>query len=198
MKKVMIAAFLLGHPHNCVSAQYIKKNSTLIKRIDSMFYDDQFWRKEYIKINKKEKSEYDSETIEKKWAISDSINEVKAKDIINKYGYPGYDLVGEISDNFWAIVQHCDDDIPFQERVLALMKVQIAKNNASKTKYAYLVDRVLINKNEKQIYGTQLQRDDKTGKFSPFPLKYPVQTVDKLRKKVGLEPLADYVKGFDL
>ncbi len=194
----MIFTFLLGHLGTCVFGQPVKKDSVLIRRIDSMFYEDQFWRKEYIKITKKEKSVYDAETIQKKWAISDSLNEVKAKEIINKYGYPGYDVVGNISDNFWAIVQHCDDDVPFQERVLALMKVQIEKNNASKTKYAYLVDRVLVNKNEKQIYGTQLQRDNKTGKFSPFPLKYPIQTVDKLRNAVGLEPLADYVKDFDL
>jgi len=160
-----------------------------------MFTDDQFWRKEYTKISKKEKSAYNEETIEKRWEEADSINEVKAKVIINKYGYPGYDLVGESSDNFWAIIQHCDNDVPFQERVLVLMKKQVDKNNASKAKYAYLTDRVLVNKDQKQIYGTQLQRNKKTGKFSPFPLQYP-KTVNKLRKEMGLEPLEDYIKNF--
>jgi hypothetical protein len=174
-----------------------KPDSALIKEIGQMFKDDQFWRKEYIQINKKEKSDYDQETIEKRWKTTDSINELRAKVIINKYGYPGYDLVGEISDDFWAIIQHCDDDIPFQEHVLSLMKIQIAKNNASKEKYAYLVDRILVNENQKQIYGTQLQRNNKTGKFYPFPLKYPKE-VNKLRKKVGLGPLEEYMKSFEL
>ncbi|HTD98952.1 MAG TPA: DUF6624 domain-containing protein [Mucilaginibacter sp.] len=178
-----------------LSAQTVKYNTALIKRIDSMFTDDQFWRKEYTKISKKEKSAYNEETIEKRWEEADSINEVKAKVIINKYGYPGYDLVGESSDNFWAIIQHCDNDVPFQERVLVLMKKQVDKNNASKAKYAYLTDRVLVNKDQKQIYGTQLQRNKKTGKFSPFPLQYP-KTVNKLRKEMGLEPLEDYIKNF--
>jgi hypothetical protein len=121
---------------------------------------------------------------------------VKAKAIIKKYGYPGFSLVGDKSNSFWAIVQHCDDDITFQEQVLALMKVEIAKNNADKTNYAYLTDRVLANKKEKQIYGTQVHVDPKTHKASPMPLKYPKQ-VNALRKKMGMEPLGVYLKRFE-
>jgi hypothetical protein len=177
-------------------AQPIKKDSALIRKIDTMFKADQFWRREYVKIGKKEHSDYDQETIETKWAVADSLNELAAKAIIAKYGYPGYNLVGEASDSFWAIIQHCDDDIDFQERVLALLKVEITKNNASKKNYAYLVDRVLVNKNQKQIYGTQLKKDNKTGKVAPFPLKYP-KSVNQLRKKMGLEAIEVYMRSFD-
>ena len=147
-----------------------------------MFKEDQFWRIEYLKANKNEKSKYDERTIEKRWKTTGSMNMIKAKEIVNKYGYPGYNLTGETSDNFWAIVQHCDDDMPFQEHVLSLMKKQIDTNNASKEKYAYLFDRVLVNQNKKQIYGTQLTRDPKTGKFSPFPLKTPKWLISCARK----------------
>ncbi len=172
-------------------------NQLLINEIDTMYKYDQFWRLEYIKILKKEKSVYDKKTLQKKWSNADSVNEVKAKAIIKKYGYPGYDLIGHTSDDFWAIIQHCDNDAPFQEHVLALMKIQIARKNASKEKYAYLTDRILTNKNQKQIYGTQLTRDSVTGKFIPFPLKDP-KNIDKLRKKMGLEPLEEYVHDFEL
>ncbi len=195
IKTLFILALLCGYLMVAPSAQVFKKNTALIKQIDSMFKTDQFWRIEFTKKYRKEKSAYSDEIIQKNWEEADRINELKAKAIIKKYGYPGYDLVGSSSDSFWAIVQHCDDDVPFQERVLALMKPQIAKNNASKEKYAYLTDRILVNKNQKQIYGTQLSRDSKTGKYSPFPLKDP-QLVDKLRQEVGLEPLATYVKNF--
>lgn len=195
-KAIFIAILLLGYFITVPYAQSGKMNTVLIKQIDSMFKSDQFWRKEFIKVQHKERSVYSDETIQSKWSETDSINELKAKAIIKKYGYPGYDLVGESSDNFWAIIQHCDDDIAFQEHVVALMKKQVDKNNASKRNYAYLTDRILVNKNQKQIYGTQLSRDNKTGKFSAFPLKYP-KLVDKLREQVGLEPLADYIKGFD-
>lgn len=177
------------------SAQTAKHDTLLIQKIDSMFKDDQYWRKEYAKAVKKEPTQYDQETIEKKWAESDSINEVKAKAIINKYGYPGYNLVGGKSDTFFWIIQHCDDDIPFQEKVLRLLKIEVAKNNASKENYAYLTDRVLMNKKQKQIYGTQVHIDPKTHKSSPWKLKYP-KSVNALRKKMGLGTEEEYLKGF--
>ena len=195
VKMLLILALLCGYLAVAPSAQVVKKNAALTKQIDSMFKTDQFWRIEFTKKYRKRKSAYSDEIIQSKWTETDHINEVKAKAIIKKYGYPGYDLVGSSSDSFWAIVQHCDDDVPFQERVLALMKQQIAKNNASKEKYAYLTDRILVNKDQKQIYGTQLSRDNKTGKYSAFPLKDPKE-VDKLRQEVGLEPLAIYIKNF--
>ncbi len=179
-----------------VSAQSVKRDSVLIKQINAMFKDDQFWRKEFIKINKKQHSDYDPGTIQQKWEDADSINEIKAKNIISKYGYPGYNLVGDASNNFWAIVQHCDDDVPFQEHVLALMKRELNKNNASKENYAYLVDRVLVGKHQKQIYGTQVYTNQKTHKSTPLPLKYP-KTVNKLRHEMGLDPIELYLKSFE-
>lgn len=180
----------------CARAQSKKLNPALVQKIDSMFKDDQFWRKEDMKLQQGKKSDFDAETIQRRWEQADSINEIKAKAIINRYGYPGYDQVGELSNDFWAIVQHCDGDIPFQEQVLALLKKEVDKNNASKENYALLTDRILVGKHQKQIYGTQVKRDLKTGKSAPFPLKYPKQ-VDKLRKQMGLEPLADYIKQFN-
>lgn len=178
-----------------LSAQTAKHDTLLIQKIDSMFKDDQFWRKENAKAGSKEPSKYDEETIQRKWAEADSINEIKAKIIIKKYGYPGFSLVGETSNNFWAIVQHCDDDILFQEHVLALMKIEVAKNNAGKEEYALLTDRVLVNKKQKQIYGTQVRTDPKTHKATPFPLKYP-KTVNVLRKKMGMGTEEAYLKSF--
>lgn len=192
MKYFKLLILICGCVFSSAQAQ-TKLNTALIQKIDSMFKYDQFWRKEDRKLQNHQKSAYSAETIQQKWVETDSINELKAKVIINQYGYPGYDQVGESSNSFWSIVQHCDDDIPFQERVLVLLKKEIDKNNADKSNYALLTDRVLVNKNQKQIYGTQLKRDSKTGKFLPFPLKYP-KLVDKLRKQMELEPLAEYLK----
>src|ERR1700748_3276274 len=124
----------------CISygayAQPAKHDSLLIRQIDTMFKYDQQWRKEYMKVVQNKPSSYTEEIINQKMIEADSINMIKAKAIIKKYGFPGFDQVGETSNNFWAIIQHCDDDIPFQEQVLALMKIQIARNNADKANYA--------------------------------------------------------------
>lgn len=190
MKIIAIILLFFGSIFGA-SGQRAKHDALLIQQVDTMFKNDQFWRKESMK----KESTYSEDVIEKNMAQADSINVLKAKAIIAKYGYPGYSLVGEWSNDFWAIVQHCDNDIPFQERTLALMKKEIARNNASKENYAYLLDRVLVNKHQKQIYGTQVHVDTKTNKAEPFPLKYP-KTVNALRKKMGMQPLAVYMKSF--
>jgi hypothetical protein len=129
--------------------------------------------------------------------VADSLNEAKAKEIVSKYGYPGFDIVGEKgSGRFWAIVQHCDNDIQFQEKIILLMKKEIVTNNASRENFAYLEDRVLVNKNQKQIFGTQCHLNSKTHQWEPFPLKDPSK-VDILRKSMGIEPLADYLKSMN-
>ena len=39
------------------------------------------------------------------------------KNIADKFGFPGYDLVGnESSNNYWLLVQHTDFDVSFQSK----------------------------------------------------------------------------------
>ena len=116
MKAFIIITAIIGGCCFCSSAQVIRQNTELIRQIDSMFKTDQFWRHEFIKVQPKGKLAYSDETIQSKWIETDSINHLKARAVIKKYGYPGYNLVGESSDNFWAIVQHCDNDIVFRIR----------------------------------------------------------------------------------
>jgi hypothetical protein len=115
------------------------------------------------------------------------------KDIFNKYGFLGYDKVGKQgSSSFWLGVQHADNDVAFQRAVLAKMKVEVERKNANGSNYAYLIDRVNINTGNAQIYGTQMAyKADGT----PVPKKLAdPENVDKRRKEIGLEPLADYLK----
>jgi hypothetical protein len=113
------------------------------------------------------------------------------KNILDTYGFPGYDLVGkESSNNYWLLVQHSDFDLPFQKRALKLMEIQVKKRNASSNNYAYLVDRININEGRKQIYGTQIQMTDNG--YRPKPLIDSLN-VDERRKQVGLIPLSEYL-----
>ncbi|MFD0795776.1 DUF6624 domain-containing protein [Mucilaginibacter litoreus] len=191
MKFITITSglFLLA---TAVTAQQ-KIDSALYKQISSMYKEDQKWRIEANKLYKKQKSDYDQATVDKSWAITDSTNEVAAKQILARYGYPGYSLVGESgSSRFWAIVQHCDDDVKFQQRVLVLMKKEVKRHNASGEDFAYLKDRVLVNLGKPQLYGTQARLNNKTNKFEPVDLT-DARNVDKRRRQVGLGPLKDYL-----
>jgi hypothetical protein len=169
-------------------------DSVLYKKLSAMFKEDQKWRIESIKLNKHQPSDYDQATVDKNWAVADSLNEAEAKRILAKYGYPGYSLVGESgSQRFWAIVQHCDDDVAFQQKVLLLMKKQVDHKNASGKNYAYLKDRILINTNQKQLYGTQGIFNPKTKKWTPLPISKPAQ-VELRRKAMGMITLKQYIQ----
>ena len=162
-----------------------------------MFEEDQKWRREYNKINFGEKSEYDEFTVNRKLSETDSLNLISAKGIILKYGFPGYNLVGsEGSNNFWSIIQHCDEDLAFQKKVLLLMDKEVKRKNASALNNAMLRDRVLVSEGKKQIYGTQVRYNVELKKSQPFPIADP-ENVDARRKKVGLSTLSDYLKLFN-
>lgn len=72
------------------------------------------------------------------------------------------------------------------------MKTEVERNNAPKNDYAYLVDRVMVNTDSVQIYGTQMRLNEGQTSFEPKPLLYP-EKVDSLRASVRLPPIADYI-----
>lgn len=72
------------------------------------------------------------------------------------------------------------------------MKKEVDKNNAHKSNYAYLFDRIRVNKKQKQYFGTQCSYN-KLGQATP---KYRLEdsiNVDERRKKYELEPLKKYL-----
>lgn len=109
-----------------------------------------------------------------------------------KFGYPGYSLVGEKgAQDFWVMVQHCDSDPAFQSRVLEKLKIEVDNKNASGSCYGLLTDRVKINTGEKQIYGTQVIYNS-LGQAYPKNLADSVN-VNNRRAEVGLEPIEEYL-----
>ena len=101
---------------------------------------------------------------EKAWKIfeekRDSIginNQLRIKNLFSKYGYLGFSQVGkENAKKFWIPIQHADNDVEFQQKMLAELAKEIKKNNADKSSYAMLEDRIAINLNKKQRFGTQV------------------------------------------
>src|SRR5690606_23613838 len=132
-----------------------------------------------------------------KWEVfKDSVyskNQKRAKEILDKYGFVGFDLAGENgSKNFWLIVQHSDHNPEFQKEVLAEMKKEVEKQNANSRNYGLLVDRVNLNTGNAQIYGTQVTYNMNNGQAYPKKLTDSLN-VNKRRKSIGLEPLEEYL-----
>lgn len=134
---------------------------------------------------------YDKEAMRKEIKKVDSMNLVFIRRVIKDNGYPGISQVGtSAGEAAFLLVQHADRDTTFQNKVLADMKKLLGKKDVAPENYALLTDRVMVNTQGKQLYGTQFE-DVKTKKL--YPIVDSVN-VDKRRQAVGLSPLAEYVK----
>jgi hypothetical protein len=131
----------------------------------------------------------------KKWGETDSVNLIKVTDIINRYGWPGEDIIGwSGSSTLWVVIQH--STLENQEKYLPLMREAVKKGKARPAQLALLEDRILKNKGKEQIYGTHVITDSLgTKKF--WPIK-DERNVNKRRFSVGLGPLQWYAKKMGL
>ena len=83
-------------------------------------------------------------------------NTARMKQIVARYGWPGYKLVAKDgAHQAWLLVQHADADLAFQTDCLAKLESAVAAGDASPTHLAYLHDRVAVAEKRKQRYGTQ-------------------------------------------
>lgn len=57
-----------------------------------------------------------------------------------------------------------------------------------KANYPYLMDRILMGKGQKQMYGTQFSYDEKLKKVSLYPIEDPIR-IDERRAAYHLLPL---------
>ncbi|PID94038.1 MAG: hypothetical protein CSA94_02370 [Bacteroidetes bacterium] len=120
------------------------------------------------------------------------INQDKIKKLYNKYGYLGYKEVGKkASGDFWISIQHADNDVEFQQKMLKALKKEIAKNNASRAEYALLEDRVNVNLGKKQRFGTQLTYNE-FGQAIPRNGLMDSVHIEQLRKEYNLPTVREY------
>jgi hypothetical protein len=115
---------------------------------------------------------------------------------IDKNGWPGIYKAGETGDNMaWLIVQHADNDTTFQKKCLQLLKLALLNSETNIHNIAYLEDRVRINTNRKQLYGTQFENVVKEGKTIDLVLKptEDLACLNKRRSYMNLPPVEEYL-----
>lgn len=125
----------------------------------------------------------------------DSMNTEWLKGVVRKYGWPGKTQVGvEPSHAAWLIAQHAVQDTAFQARVLALMEPVAGKGEVSGMDVAMLADRLAVHRGHHQYYGTQARLD--SGRVILEPIDDSAH-VDDRRARLGLPPLAEYMRMLD-
>lgn len=122
----------------------------------------------------------------------DEENTARLKEVVAQGGWPTISQVGlDASQAAWLLVQHADHDPQFQKQCLKLMKT-LPDTEVSPRNIAYLEDRVRVNTDRDQLYGTQFFGQGSN--FGPRPIEN-VEHIDERRKSMGLEPYAEYERG---
>jgi len=172
-------------------------NKSLVATLDSIFIEDQTYRKQIDGIEKK--YGFESKEMKAHWKTineKDSINLIKVKSILDNYGWLGADVVGGQGNSaLFLVIQHSDQLT--QEKYLPMMRAAVKNGKAKGSSLALLEDRVALGQGKRQIYGSQIGRDPETQIYYVSPLEDP-DNVDKRRYEVGLGPLSDYVSHWQI
>jgi hypothetical protein len=124
----------------------------------------------------------------------DSLNRIKLDSLINMYGWLGYKEVGKSGENAaFLIVQHSDRDVFFQKKCVKLMQNHLFEGNIWPQSFALLYDRIKVNSNEPQLFGSQVEIDRATNKFVPKKV-YSLQLLNAYRLYMGLGTIESYLE----
>ena len=121
----------------------------------------------------------------KRMRAEDKLREERLGRIIDEHGWPRISQVGhEAANGAWMVAQH--GTYAFLKRCLPLMQAAFEAHEITAPNLALTIDRVLMNDEKEQRYGSQFKRE-KDGKLIPFPMEDAAH-VDERRASMGLEP----------
>lgn len=173
------------------------KTDPLIVLLDSIFYEDQNYRIQLDSVANQYGSK--SQEFRNHWRLiheKDSLNRIQVSKILDEKGWLSSDEVGQKgSMTLFLVIQHAD--LKTQEKYLPSLREAVIKGNAEAANLAIMEDRVALRQGKRQIYGSQVSQNAKTGEMYVLPLDDP-DNVDKRRASVGLQPLGEYLALWNL
>lgn len=176
-----------------IEANYDKP---LQKELLEIFQEDQEIRYQYIAAqNKYGNQSKEADSIGDLMEQKDRLNLIKIRKILDEKGWVGKDKVGQqANQTLFLVIQH--SDLKVQQTYLPMMREAVKKGNAMASSLALLEDRVAIGEGRMQIYGSQIGTKPDNSHYV-LPLEDP-DHVDQRRAGVGLGPLAEYVKNWNI
>jgi hypothetical protein len=121
----------------------------------------------------------------------DEANGRRLEEIVDEYGWPTFDLVGEeASRGAQVILQH--GSLDRKKRLLPELEKAVSNDQALASDLAMVQDSIRVADGQNQIYGTALVNGP-GGEMMLHPIEDPGR-VDERRESVGLPPLEDYLR----
>ena len=198
MRLILIFTLLLAMA--CSNRKKPNKTQTSIQNTEDLIAVlDTIWRTEQEPITLRdsliEKYGVESKEVQGQQEIYErnhAINERKVKVILDKYGWPGKDIIGEQGN--WTIcnvIQHSDNEIRI--KYLPMMRQAVKDKKLHPRFLVRTEDRIATERGDLQIYGGQMKYYPETKSFNVWPVYDPVN-IDKRRAEIGLEPISEFLK----
>jgi hypothetical protein len=172
-------------------------DKSLVAILDTIYKEDQGVRIQISEVEKKYGR--DSEEMKAHWKIineKDAINLIKIQKILDERGWLGQEIIGQQGNStLFLVIQH--SPLQIQQKYLPMMRDAVNNKNARPSSLALLEDRVALGIGKKQIYGSQIGRNQKTGEYYVLPIEDP-ENVDKRRAEVGLGTIQEYINNWNI
>lgn len=177
------------------TAVHFDKN--LVAQLDEIYFDDQSTRNQIR--TKEEKYGRGSKEMDAFWQTilkKDSINLIKVNKILEERGWPDKSIIGKRgTSTLFLVIQHADHKT--KEKYLPMIEAAVKNDNLPKRQYAMFYDRLVLNRGERQLYGTQLANNNETKEPYVLPLSDP-KNVDKRRMEMGLNSMQENMNRWSL
>ena len=118
---------------------------------------------------------------------------VELERLISKNGWPFKNIVGgDVTDIACMLVYDSKDLLKLKKYLPFIMEEIKNENKSIKVKAAEIEDRILVYEGKKQKYGSQHSYDEKTNKWTFYPIE-DIENVNKRRHEAGfLETYEEY------
>lgn len=133
----------------------------------------------------------------------DSVNLADVEALIDQFGYPSKDRVGDLAIVPFDVIQHSGDSVMIN--YLEVILGAAANGDLPWSQVAVFHDRILIAQRQPQEFGTQIWiefiEDKKTGQRYDSVYLWPVRnyaTVDERRREAGLDSLATHLRRYNI
>ena len=137
----------------------------------------------------------DTEGFNKQQAIYEEnhiVNEQKVKELLDKYGWPTQEMIGEAGNRtICNVLQHSSLEVRL--KYLPMMKKAVLDKKLVPRLLVRAEDRIATDNGDLQIYGGQMKFYPETKTFNVWPVYDPVN-IDKRRAEIGLGPIAEHLK----
>ncbi len=124
------------------------------------------------------------------WQNEKNLAEMEA--LLDSKGWPERSQVGSSAASApFFVIQH--SNAAAQEKYIKMFGTACRKGEGSWNQYALMFDRMRMNQDKPQRYGTHAYLDPSKGRTDELYLLEDESKVDEWRKEIGLEPLKEYL-----